>query len=339
MNKILVVGDTHFRSNLSFADYIDDKREPEEKEILDFIIKQANDCSTVVFLGDLMNSRTNPPEVIKKAVNFIEAFDGKELFILKGNHDDYGGKSTLDFLAEIKNKRWCIITNKIEEKNGMVFCPYFTKQELDEKTNEDATKKLIKMLPDGNILFVHHAISGSKSKEIPVSVFDEIVIPRLKIEKKYKSIFAGHVHTSSAINNSIITGAIFTHDVNEINTYVWKLDIATIKTEQIKLPGRAIYGLTDPTLKDLAKLDKSSIVKVTITKKLDKKDMAELKDTLNEFDASMVIEQIKDERKKLYLEKGASMIDFNINNLLKLYSDERNVPLDKLLKGLELINL
>jgi len=336
MNKILVVGDTHFRSNLSFADYIDDKREPEEKEILDFIIKQANDCSTVVFLGDLMNSRTNPPEVIKKAVNFIEAFDGKELFILKGNHDDYGGKSTLDFLAEIKNKRWCIITNKIEEKNGMVFCPYFTKQELDEKTNEDATKKLIKMLPDGNILFVHHAISGSKSKEIPVSVFDEIVIPRLKLEKRYKQIFGGHVHTPSMINNIIIAGSIFTHDVNEINTYVWKLNTTTMEVEQIKLPGRAIYKLENPKLENLKKLDKSSIIKVVLTIKYDKKDMAELKDMLSEFDASMVIENIPTERRKLDIGKG-TMLDFNIENLLQLYSKERNIPLEKLKAGFELI--
>ena len=336
MNKILVVGDTHFRSNLSFADYIDDKREPEEKEILDFIIKQANDCSTVVFLGDLMNSRTNPPEVIKKAVNFIEAFDGKELFILKGNHDDYSGKSTLDFLAEIKNKRWCIITNKIEEKNGMVFCPYFTKQELDEKTNEDATKKLIKMLPDGNILFVHHAISGSKSKEIPVSVFDEIVIPRLKLEKRYKQIFGGHVHTPSMINNIIIAGSIFTHDVNEINTYVWKLNTTTMEVEQIKLPGRAIYKLENPKLENLKKIDKSSIIKVVLTIKYDKKDMAELKDMLSEFDASMVIENIPTERRKLDIGKG-TMLDFNIENLLQLYSKERNIPLEKLKAGFELI--
>ena len=336
MNKILVVGDLHFRQNLSFADYIDDKREPEEKEILNFIIKQAEDCSTVVLLGDIMNGRTNPPEVIKKAVNFIESFDGKELFILKGNHDDYGGKSTLDFLSEIKNKRWHVISNEVQKIGELVFCPYFTKQELDEKTNEDATKKLIKMLPDGNILFVHHAISGSKSKEIPVSVFDEIVIPRLKLEKRYKQIFGGHVHTPSMINNIIIAGSIFTHDVNEINTYVWKLNTTTMKVEQIKLPSRAIYKLENPKLENLKKLDKSSIIKVVLTIKYDKKDMAELKDMLSEFDASMVVKQIKDERKKIDIEKGG-LIDFNIENLLQLYSKERSVPLEKLKQAFELI--
>ena len=125
-------------------------------------------------------------------------------------------------------------------------------------------------------------------------------------------------------------------EVGETQKYIWILDEKTLKVEKIKLPGRAIYGLTDPTLKDLEKIDKSSIVKVTITKKLDKKDMAELKDMLSEFDASMVIENIPMERKKIDIEKGG-LIDFNIENLLQLYSKERSVPLEKLKQAFELI--
>lgn len=337
-NKLLVIGDTHFRLTLSYSDFIDGGRESEEKKIIDFIINQSEDCSSVVFLGDIMNSKTNPPGVIKKVVNFIEKFDGKEIFILKGNHDDYGGKSTLDFLAEVKNKRWHVISDKVEKINNFIFCPYFTRQELDSQTNEEATKKLMKMLPDGDILFVHHAIAGSKSHDIPVSIFNEVVLSSEKLRKKYKQIFGGHVHTYNMMGNIVVTGSIFTYEINETEKFIFKLNTDTMETEKIKLPGRSIYGLTNPTLKDLSKIDKSSIVKVIITEKKTKKEIADLKDKLAEYDASMIIEQIKDERKKLHLEKG-TIIDFDIKNLLKLYSDERKIPLNKLLEGLKLIEI
>ena len=58
-NNILVVGDLHLCPSLGYAEYVADGRIAEEKEILDFIIKQASDCDRIVFLGDQLNAKNN----------------------------------------------------------------------------------------------------------------------------------------------------------------------------------------------------------------------------------------------------------------------------------------
>ena len=61
-----------------------------------------------------------------------------------------------------------------------------------------------------------------------------------------------------------------------------------------------------------------------------------IKDNLTRFDASLVLEQFLDERKKMHnIQEGA--LDFSPEALLKLYSEERGIELSKLLRGFELI--
>ena len=73
--KILLIGDTHWKDNLSYADYISDGRVAEKKEILDFIIESSKDCDHIVFLGDFFNSKNNSSEVNRQAVEFLEKFE------------------------------------------------------------------------------------------------------------------------------------------------------------------------------------------------------------------------------------------------------------------------
>jgi len=337
-NKLMILGDIHLKDTLGYSDYIKNGRQEEKQSILDFIVEQANDCNQIILLGDNFNSKNNSSAVIREFTEFIEKFNNKEVYILAGNHEIRGnGETAIDYLKEIKNKRWHIATNKIEEINELVFCPYFSRNALDTKTNEEGADKLMRLLPKGNMLFVHHALTDTVGNSgVATSIFDEVVLPLKKLSKKYKLIFAGHVHRAQQKDNVIIAGSIFPYEVNEKEKFIYKLDITTMKVEKIQLPGRAIYGLTDPTLKDLEKLDKSSIVKVTITKKLEKKEMAELKDKLEEYDAHMLIENIPTERKKLHVKKG-SMLDFSIENLLEMYSKERNIDLSKLKQAFDLI--
>ena len=50
---ILVLGDFHFRDQLGYSDFIEDRRKSEKKEILDFIIEQSKNCSSIIILGDV----------------------------------------------------------------------------------------------------------------------------------------------------------------------------------------------------------------------------------------------------------------------------------------------
>lgn len=333
---ILVIGDLHFKFNLSYSDHIKNGREEEEKEILDFIVKKSEPCNKVVLMGDLFHSRTNSPEVIRKAVEFIERFHGKEIFILKGNHDTISkGKSTLDFLKEIKETKINIITS-IEKIGDFVFLPNLSKSELEVKSNEAGKKKIMKMLPDGKMLFHHYAMSGSKTNTGTLTdIFDEIVLDREELKKKYKLVIAGHIHNPQVVKNVIVTGSVFTDQVNEIEKFIWKVDESTLEVEQIKLSCREIHKLENPTNEDFDKIPRSSIIKVIFTDPKLKDKIEEIKEKLKEFDASILLENFPLKRKKVHFEEG--MLEFDISQLLELYAKQKKVDIKKLVKAFELI--
>jgi DNA repair exonuclease SbcCD nuclease subunit len=333
-----VVGDVHMRDALGYNDQID--RTQEEQNVLDFIISSFSDCQKIVFIGDIFNSCNPSSEVVRKAVNFIERFDNKELFFVSGNHDKFGnGKSALNFLKEIKNKSWHIITNEVEMFNNMVFCPYFFKGELEAKDDKAATVKVMKKLKDnpGNILFVHHSISDSMTASgINTNFFPEVVLPKKKLEELYKLVVGGHIHHHSMHGQTIVTGSIFNQEINETGKMIYKINEETLEVVQITLPGRKIYGLTNPTDKDL-ELDKNSIVKVTITEKLSHAKLDELRDKLKVFDAFILLEHVPSERKQIHLEDGGNMLEFDILQLLEIYSQEKKADINKLKQAFELI--
>jgi len=339
--KILCVGDAHFKLDLGYADMFEDRRIEEKTEILDFIVNESKDCETVVFLGDQLDKRNNHSSVIKEFINFIERFDKKELYILLGNHESvYGERTAIDFMKEIKNKSWHVVTNKVETIGKYTFCPYFFKGQLKSETNEEASKKLMKELSGGDSLFVHHALSDSStSSGMSTNIFDEIVLPRKELEKRYKLVVAGHVHSPSLSTNNktIVSGSIFNQEVGETQKYIWKVDSETFKIEQIKLPGRPIYKQENPTLKDLDKLEKNSIVKVILTKKYEDDELEEIQEKLKEFDAHIIIEDIPTQRKKMIVGGVSNILDLSLDQLLEAYAKERNIEYSKLIMGFDLI--
>ena len=337
-----IISDLHFKPNLSYSDYIENGRKEEEKEILNFIVKSFKDCKKIVFMGDLLNGRNNSAEVIKKLVNFIEKFEKKEVYIISGNHEKSAdGRTSLDFLKEIKNQyfdcpKWNIITNKIEVFDDLVFCPNLSKPELKAKNNKDGKKRIMKMLPEGKILFHHYAMSGSKTGTGALAdMFDEIVLDKEVLRKKYNLVVGGHIHSPQVDGNVIVTGSIFTNEVGEIDKYIWKISEDTLKVEQIRLPGRGIIKIEDPKEKDLEKIPPNSIVKVILTDPKLKNKIGELKEKLKKFDAYIFLEHYPSERKKVHFEEG--MLEFDILQLLKLYAIEKKIPLEKLIKSFELI--
>ena len=339
-NLIGVIGDTHFREFLSYEAYISDRRVSEKKEILDFIVESFKDCKHIVFMGDIFHSKNNSSVTYKEFVEFIERFDDKELYILSGNHEKKGdGTTAIDFLKEIQDKNWHIFTKlnpisvKIEELN-IDFLPYMLNSELEVTNYEDATKAIMKQLSGGDILFAHHAISDTSFNGIKTNLLNEVVLPKDKLEKKYKLTIAGHIHEPQEVGQTIITGNVFTTNVGEIEKFIWKIK-SDLSVEKIKLPGRAIYKIENPTNKQLSDIKKDSIVKIIITDK--KIKIEELKEKLKRFDSSLLVENYPSTRKKMHIEDGA--MDFRLESLLKLYSEERKVNYSKLLKGLEIINV
>ena len=340
-NLIGVIGDLHFKDSLGFADHFEDRREGEKKEILTFITDMFEDCDSIVFLGDNLNARNNTSKVIKEFVTFVESFNGKEVYILAGNHEKTGnGKSAIDFLKEIKNPKWHIITNEITTIDDMVFCPYLTKPELETNDNLEALKNLMKKLPDGKILFHHYAVTKGKTVEglgISLEHMSEPVLGEGHLMKKYKLVLGGHVHVPYGGDNIVGVGSVFNNEVNEIGKFIWKIDMDKLTTEQIRLPGRSIFKIEDPTDETLEKISKKSILKVIITNKLPILELKELKKKLEKFDAYTITEKVVNTKRKMEYKEGESILEMGLEDLLKIYAKERKIKPDILRRAYEII--
>jgi len=350
-NKILIIGDLHFKDSLGYAEFIDDGRKAEKAEILDFVISQSSDCDSVIFLGDQLNGKHNSSKVIKEFVEFIERFGDKKLYFLAGNHEVMSsGRSSIDFLKEISGKNWGFAINDIEfigkdNKYNYIFCPYFTKSALGVDTNEEGTKIVMDKLSkftdvDNAILFVHHAMSDSLTVSGgETNLFNEIVLPKKELEKMFKLVIAGHIHNPQSFDKTFIVGSIFNNEVNELKKYIYKLNSKTCEVDQIELPGRSIIKVENPKLNiTLPAIDKNNIIKIIITDPDLKVYIDDIKKEAEKFDAYILLEQYPNKRKKLHYGSGESILEFDINELLKVYAKEKSIDINKLNRGFELIN-
>ena len=334
--KIGVIGDLHFKDSMGYADYVSDRRIPEKEQILTFIVDSFLDCDKIVFLGDQLNSKHSSSHTIKEFINFLERFTGKEIFVIAGNHEKYGdGRSAIDFLKEIKNPLWHIITDKVEKFDNLTFCPFFTRAELGAKDDNESMEMIMKMLKPYDVLFHHHTVSETMTTSgVDVSIFAEPILPVDKLIKLFKQVIGGHIHKAQ-MKKTIIAGSIFNNEVGETEKYIFKLDDTDpTKMEQIKLPGRGIYKLENPTEDDLKAINDKNILKVIITKK---QDLDELRTQLKRFDAYVLIEQIPKKRKKMMYGEGESILEFDIDELLGLYAKEKKIDIKKLNHAMDIV--
>lgn len=333
--KTLIVGDLHLKEKLGYADYISDGRVAEKKKVLDFIFNLSKDCDRVVFMGDQLNSRNNPSEVIREFIQFIERFK-QDIFIIAGNHEKVGdGKSAIDFLKEIKNKKWHIVTNEVYTHEGDVFCPYFYKGELDCNNFKEATEKLLTMLPKGKNLFMHHAVSGYNFKNINTDNLNEIVLPKKELSSRYGKIICGHIHIPSnkPKDKVLYSGSIFTNEVNEGEKFIYIMD--DDKVEEHKIPVREIVKLENPTLAEVSKYKKGTILKVVLSEKVTEEELSAYKEVLSCFDGSVLVEDFKTERKIIKFVDGE--LDLDVMTLMRVYAKEKRIDFEKLKTGYELI--
>ena len=121
-----VIGDLHLKAELSYSDYVADRREPERQASIDTIVNSFKDCESVVFLGDSLNARNNTSQVISQFVELIKRLQSgnKKIYILVGNHEKFAdGNSAIDFIEKFNDRgiRTILRTPFVEDK--LVFIP------------------------------------------------------------------------------------------------------------------------------------------------------------------------------------------------------------------------
>lgn len=346
--KIGVISDSHFKDKLGYSDYFSDGREAERQAVLEAVEHAFKDCSVIVFNGDNLDKKNNSSETIRAFTEFLMRFKDKTVVVNGGNHEKMGdGSSALDFLQELGLDHLSVVTKKpqyavwkspVSPSSNVSYtvCPYFSLAELGVETVEEGSKKVMEMLPGGDILFVHHAIGGTKTiSGIPTDLFHEIVLPKEELEKKYKLVIGGHIHAPQQNGQTYVVGCTFSNEVGDVMKRVLTIEGFDLKVTSHELPVRPIVKVDNPMPEDLLKLSKESIVKVVLTHKYDEMDILNLKEQLSHFPAHVLIEQVPDERRKLHFEDG--VLDFSVDNLLNTYAVERKVDVEKLKYAISLL--
>lgn len=335
--KLLIVGDAHFRQELPYSPAFKDGRRAEWGAVKQTIIEASAGVDAVVMMGDNFNSRHNHSAVQDEFVTFLNDFGDKDIYIIAGNHERYGLLTALDHLKSLGRKNWHIFTDIGSVKIGnstLVFLPYLTPGVLGVKDLQEANEKIIDMLPDGDFLFAHHTVSGIDLHGGSIEYMNEVVLDLSRLEKKYLSIFTGHIHDAQRVSDkTLVVGSIFTAEVGEDHKSVFTFDTKSGDIDSIDLPVRGIYKHVWNGPSSLMHMPSNSIVKCVVTDR--SVNLDEVRDVLTRFDAYVIIEQYPREREKVHFEDGA--MDLSVDNMLKIYADARNLSYNRLKDGFELI--
>lgn len=340
MEKIGVIGDMHFKRKMSYSDYIEDEREKEKELTKDKIVSSFADCDKIVFLGDNLDKKNNPSQVLREFTSFLERFEDKNIYLLAGNHEKKAdGSSAIDYLSEVKDKNWKVVAREVYEEDGLVFCPFFFNPELEADSNEKAKEEIMSRLPDGDILFHHHAVSKTKTpsgKE--TNTFPEPILPRKRLSKKYDLVFGGHIHKPNIQDDIVVTGSVTPNKMGEGEKYIFKVEDRE-EYEKIELPVRPIRKLVDPSKEEVREAGKErSIVKSVFTEKIPSKEFNEIVETgKEECDGFVVVERYPREREQKDYDIEKDIIDISVEDLLQEYAEQHDIEPKKLFDGFDLI--
>jgi DNA repair exonuclease SbcCD nuclease subunit len=338
MSKMLIVGDMHFRENYPYASSFEDRRKDERKEIEDAIIEASADCESVVIMGDVFDQRNNVSSVVKKATRFLERFGDKQLFIMSGNHESFAdGTTALDYLSEISGKKWKVITNDIVTHIDLVFVPYLRYPQLGLNSHEEVVEYIMEKATGGKAIFLHHCLSGTKTSWGQLTdTFHEPVLPSEGLSDRFQRVFGAHIHYAQDNGTQHVLGAVMNHEIGEHeDRRVIKWDTEKDTIESIKLPGRKFYKITNPTHEQVNEFlgtgEKINGVVRVIADQIDETIIEKLREAV---DGEVVSIELPPEDRKRVKE---DIDDFSLDNLIRIFSEVKEVPIEDLKKGLALI--
>lgn len=320
----------HFRYQLPYATAVFDGRKAEWNAVKKMIHDEAAKCDAVVLMGDNFNSKHNHSSVNTEFIEFLNGFDSKTVYMIAGNHERYGEETALDFIKEMDVANWHVYTQPtfVQAENGLrfQFVPYMTPGTVNAANNEEARDAVLAMLQPADYMFHHHIVENTAWTGGDSTMVNELVLPAT-VAENYKLVFGGHIHQPSQVNEKVwVTGNIFTNEVGEHEKFLFILDTDTNTVEKKKLPLRGIYKVEITAGQNIPdNIPDNSIVKVTVfDRTLQGAGVEALRTQCARFDSYVLIEQYSKQRKKVNLAESGGL-DLSIDNLLKVYCDQRKV--------------
>ena len=220
--RILIIGDTHFHNwDFPLNEY--------QKKFLFEILPELVDKEkpeTIVFLGDIFESKTNvDKKILSEVIEGIGVLQTKVLniFIIAGNHDYYS--ITEGVTLPFKGSNIQVITKpKVTTLNGfrVGFVPW-----VPNAVDSVEVKAVIK---DSDIIFSHLDIA-----DIPYSPYAKIKAKNALGLPEFngKIVFNGHYHIPGTYGSVVNVGSIAQFDISEIGTKK-RLCLFDSKTDELK---------------------------------------------------------------------------------------------------------
>lgn len=199
MNKVLLIGDPHFKVSNSL------ETSQFSKETLDYVSKNKEKLDYVVILGDTLDTHEKIHVLpFCRATDFITELSKIILvYVIIGNHDRINNNI---FLTEehpftgLKNNKNIIIVDKVLKKDNVIFVPYVPNGRFEEAlatVDFDQNKT--------EIIFAHQEFRGCKMGALISETGD--VWP-----ENFPTVFSGHIHDFQTPQKNILyTGTPFQH--------------------------------------------------------------------------------------------------------------------------------
>lgn len=339
--KILIVGDPHFRYQLPYAAALEDGRRGEWEAVKKMIHDESKTCDITVLMGDNFNSKHNHSSVNKEFIEFLNGFGEKPIYMIAGNHERYGTETALDFIKEMNVPQWSVYTEPhlvtLNDSISLQFLPYMTPGTVGASSNEEARDNVMKMLRPATYLFHHHIVESTKWEGGDSSIVNELVLPS-NIEENYQMVFGGHIHQPSQVTaKTWVVGNIFTNEVGEHEKFIFILDTETNSVEKKKLPCRPIHSVDVKQATSYADIPAYSIVKATVRDPFFVGARAHITGVLfAHVDAFVLVEQFSKQRKRVDLTE-AGALDLSIDNLLKVYCEQRKISFPDIRSAFDLL--
>lgn len=338
--KVLIIGDLHFREIYPYASHFEDRRLDERKEIEDAIVNASKDCDKIVLMGDVLDSRNNSAKTIKNLTTFIERFDKKQVVIMSGNHDSFAnGDSALDFLGEVSGKNWILVTDSIVTIDDLKFVPYFRKSQLGKESDSEVVEWVLNEVTQtgGRAIFLHHCLSGTKNTWGQLAdTFHEPVFASESLCKRFQRVFGAHIHNAQDKGNLHVLGSVMNNEVGDhSDKRIIKWDTETDTVESINLPGRKFYKIVNPTHEQVDKLlGTNETLRGLVRVVADEIDESLIEKLHKAVEGEVITVELPKENRKRVKD---DIDDYSLDNLIKIYSEIKEVSLIDLKRGLELI--
>lgn len=270
-------------------------------------------------LGDVFHLKKNiPVQAFNEVFDCIARERDLDWTILKGNHDAEDDRASVATIQPFKSIADVIIQPEVDELNGIVFVPWMYDQER--------VRKFLADVKPHRMLMFHGEVDGAQVGPTDYTLKSKMT-ERILGVKRFKQVFAGHLHTRQQIKGVWYPGSLLAKDFGELETdkgFLHVLPDGTVKAVPLATPtfyvGMLLPKPSERELDALCKTIAGNFARIFVTQPLDTAIVKQLER------AEPRVLQIKLERAERLAVEPPGTTGQSFTNLVEGYVTSRQVP-------------